>query len=164
MPNSRQFVPYHTPKTFKTVDRFLRSRLYPTWSSSPSTVTVHTRCRSVDPQDTRFACVESVLDGAGVQPHVHDVCIILKHGRRTTHFRAFFKRHVHLPHNTYLNIKGDLLIMRVASANQNSVVNMRPGDQRLADFVARKMSEKIVEFQTPQRTRLPVQLKLVRRK
>jgi hypothetical protein len=82
--------------------------------------------------------VEGVLDCGAVQAHTHDVDIVLKHGRRTTRLQAFFKRHVRLPANSNVDIRGDMLIMRVAGQNKDSVVNMRAGDQRLADYVAQK--------------------------
>ncbi|KAJ7500681.1 hypothetical protein B0H11DRAFT_1628449, partial [Mycena galericulata] len=77
----------------------LLSRLYSTSESSPISVPVHARCVSSNPQDLRFPCVESILDGSAIQAHIHDIRVVLKHGRRTTHFRAFFKRHVRLPAN-----------------------------------------------------------------
>ncbi|KAJ7429422.1 hypothetical protein B0H11DRAFT_1767893, partial [Mycena galericulata] len=116
----------------------LLSRLYSTSESSPISVPVHARCVSSNPQDLRFPCVESILDGSAIQAHIHDIRVVLKHGRRTTHFRAFFKRHVRLPANPLIGIRGDLLIMHVASQNIDSVVNLRAGDHRLSDYVALK--------------------------
>ncbi|KAJ7039718.1 hypothetical protein C8F04DRAFT_1254546 [Mycena alexandri] len=107
--------------------------------------------------------VDSVLDGGILQPHIHDIGIVLRHGRRTSHFRVYFKRHTYLPANgNFHNIKGDVLVMRVASQNPSSVVNLRSGDHRLADFIASKVAVKIADFQSPQRVRLPGELKLSR--
>ncbi|KAJ7833896.1 hypothetical protein B0H13DRAFT_1552846, partial [Mycena leptocephala] len=77
----------------------LRARLYSASTTSATTIHVHTRSQSTDPQDLRFPIVEGVLDCGAVQAHMHDVDIVLKHGRRTTRLRAFFKRHVRLPAN-----------------------------------------------------------------
>ncbi|KAJ7100531.1 hypothetical protein C8R44DRAFT_888340 [Mycena epipterygia] len=134
MPNSRVFL-HPGPQT---IDTSLRSRLYSTSDALPTAIRVLTRCSSTNLQDLRYPCVESVLDSAGVQPHVHDIHVVFKHGRRITHFRAFFKRHVNLPANPHVDIRGELLIMRIASHNDNSVVNIRPGDRKLADYVASK--------------------------
>ncbi|KAJ6546133.1 hypothetical protein B0H10DRAFT_1969735 [Mycena sp. CBHHK59/15] len=159
MPNHREFL----QPTPQTNDTFLRSRLYPTSGTSPTTVKVHTRAGTTDPQDNRFTCVESVFDGAAVQPHIHDVHIVLKHGRHTSHFRVFFKCHVRLPANPHLlHIRGDLLIMRIASRNAKSVVNMRPSDQKLADFVAARISQNIANFQSQERRPVPPKVNLQR--
>lgn len=75
-----------------------------------------------------------------LQPYVHDVVVYVHHqaadGLSTTSkFQVFFKRHVHLPHNEELDLKGDVVVMRVASRNQLSVVNMRRSDTKIADFI-----------------------------
>ncbi|KAJ7655787.1 hypothetical protein DFH06DRAFT_1329224 [Mycena polygramma] len=159
MPNTRVFLPA-APSSTKV---FLRARLYAASAPAPQLPTVHTRCQTTDPQDLRFPCVESILDCGGVQPHVHDIIVVLKHGRRTTRFRVFFKRHVRLPLNPHANLQGDILIMRMASSNPHSVVNLRSGDTRLADFVLRKISHRLRDFQGPERLRLPLQLSIARR-
>ncbi|KAJ7166521.1 hypothetical protein C8R43DRAFT_1122101 [Mycena crocata] len=139
MPNTRKFIHVSPP----TSHIFLKPRLYSTNTSAPTSLDIFTRCRSSNPQDDRFPCVESVLDSAAVQPHIHDIRVVFKHGRRTTHFRVFFKRHVRLPANPNVDVQGDLLVMRVAAQNDESVVNMRGGDQRLADYVAHKIAGQV---------------------
>ncbi|KAJ6498489.1 hypothetical protein C8R47DRAFT_1068765 [Mycena vitilis] len=161
MPNSRTFVK-PTPASSQTPDVFLRARLYAASATVPRTISIHTRCRTTDPQDVRYPVVEGVLDGACIQPYVHDIPVELKHGRRTTHFRVFFKRHRYLADNALLHLKGDLIVMRVSATNPDSVVNLRSGDFRLTDYVAKKTAAMLLPFQSPQRVRLPSRLTLVR--
>ncbi|KAJ7087577.1 hypothetical protein B0H15DRAFT_781268, partial [Mycena belliarum] len=115
----------------------LRSRLYSTVSAAPTFTAVFTRSRT-NPNGLRFPCVESIFNHFGLQPYIHDIEVELKHGRRTSIFRAFFKRHVRLPPNPTVAIKGDLLLMRVGSRNENLVVNLRKGDRQLADYIAKQ--------------------------
>ena len=156
---------------------FLCCRLYQ--PMSPKNISIHTRCTSPNPQSPRYPCIESTLDYPTVQPHIHDVYVVVKHGRITTTFRVFFKRHIMLPVSGYLGVHGDVLIMRVASRSNASVVNMRSTDGRLADYVAKKwvndfdivdykltpgarIAPMIRRFQSPQRVPLPKQLLLVK--
>ncbi|KAJ7612056.1 hypothetical protein DFH06DRAFT_1147407 [Mycena polygramma] len=158
MPNSRTFLKPTPPTHYVS----LRSRLYAASATAPRTIAIQTRCLSADPQDVRYPIVEGILDGVPMQPHVHDVVVELKHGRRTTHFRVFFKRHRYLADNVLLDIKGDLVVMRVSATNPGSVVNLRSGDSRLIDYVTKKIPATILPFQSPQRVRLPSRLTLVR--
>ena len=147
MVNQRTFLPHsyqvcldnesiYCPDDMQSSDMFLCCRLYQ--PMSPKNVTVHTRCASPNPQSPHYPCVERALDYPKVQSHVHDVYVAVKHGRIITPFRVFFKRHTMLPLSGYLGVHGDVLIMRVASRNNASVVNMRSTDGRLADYVAEK--------------------------
>jgi hypothetical protein len=77
--------------------------------------------------------VEGIFDGALIQPHIHDIFLIIAVKRRRVLFRMFFKRHKNLPHNPFLGIQGDLLVMRVASHNRNSLVNLRSSDIHTLD-------------------------------
>ncbi|KAJ7635922.1 hypothetical protein B0H17DRAFT_1217191 [Mycena rosella] len=146
----------------QTSDIFLRSLLYPA-SVTPAFISAHTRCRGSDPQALRYPCVESVLDCAAFQPHVHDLYVTVKHGRHTSRFRLFFKRHIRLPDNPNVGIRGDLLIMRVASRNEASVVNMRLSDRKLVDYVVKNIAPTIYRFQGRQRIRLPSRLQVVKK-
>ncbi|KAJ6608085.1 hypothetical protein B0H10DRAFT_2227214 [Mycena sp. CBHHK59/15] len=125
-----------------TRSKFLKARLYSAYR--PATFhSVHVLCESSDPQGRRFPCVESLMNGDHIQPYIHDVSVMVMHqpdGRRdrcvTSVFRVFYKRHVNLPHNARLDVQGDVAIMRVASKNRQSVVNMRASDRELYDFIA----------------------------
>jgi hypothetical protein len=119
-------------------DVFLRSRLYRARAASPLNPSVHTRCSSSNPQSPRYPCVEGILDYPGIQTHIHDIYVIIRHRRATSTFRIFFKRHLLLPLNHVLDVQGDMLIMRVASKSRSSVVNMRGSDWRLADFIVKR--------------------------
>lgn len=78
--------------------------------------------------------------GALSQPHVHDVGVIVQYRNakgRLIHsrYRMFFKRHIDLPLNRRLNVKGDIVIMRMAAKSFSSVVNLRRSDVEVADFI-----------------------------
>jgi hypothetical protein len=96
---------------------------------------VYVRSASIDPQDARYPCVEGILDGSLIQSHVHDFFLCINIKNRRTLFRVFFKRHQNLPLNHFLNIQGDLLVMRVASRNHESIVNLRPSDAHALDRI-----------------------------
>lgn len=117
---------------------FLRSRLYSTQNSFPKTIFIHARCATSDPQNLRYPCIEGVLEDAVVQSHVHDIYVRVLDKKTSSIFRVFFKRHVVLPRNACADLQGDVVIMRVASRNRDSVVNLRSSDMRLADFVLRE--------------------------
>ncbi|KAJ7809220.1 hypothetical protein B0H14DRAFT_3481596 [Mycena olivaceomarginata] len=109
-------------------------------------------------------CTRAVRRKPPTSPsHVHDIAVTVRDGPNTSRFRVFFKRHVLLPASKSLRIQGDLLVMRVASRNEHSVVNMRAGDCRLSAFVTRKIAKHIRKFQKPQRARMPRHVKLERR-
>lgn len=77
------------------------------------------------------------MEGSSLQPHIHDVYVRVSRPRPIL-FRVFFKRHVLLPHNPKLDLRGDVVVMRVASRNRQSVVNLRTSDRRIADAVLRE--------------------------
>lgn len=112
---------------------FLRGRLYSARQQSPKTVSIYATCCSADPQNFRFPCLEGIIEGSHVQPFIHDIYVL----HRSTLFRVFFKRHTMLPYNKQLGIQGDVVVMRVASRNRHSVVNLRPSDRRIADLILR---------------------------
>ncbi|KAF9255362.1 hypothetical protein L218DRAFT_1035819 [Marasmius fiardii PR-910] len=94
--------------------------------------------KSVRSQDTdRIPMAEHCFNHWPLpQPYVHD-CEVLYRGTR---FRVFFQRHVRLPLNDILAIKGDILVMRLGKRNANNVVNMRKGDERQARAVAKRLA------------------------
>jgi hypothetical protein len=123
----------------KALLKNITARLYPALRRAIS-VPVPSRCSSTKAQDARLPFVENVMGHHSLQPYVHDVVVYVHHqaadGLSTTSkFQVFFKRHVHLPHNEELDLKGDVVVMRVASRNQLSVVNMRRSDTKIADFI-----------------------------
>lgn len=116
--------PYHSA--------FIRSRLYSSYDANPRNILVHSRI-SPSPRGPRYPCVEDVLDSSLIQSHIHDCFLRLSVHRHEVLFQIFFKRHVRLPRNKMLSIKGDLLIMRVSMKNKGSVVNLRSSDVPLLD-------------------------------
>lgn len=113
----------------------LRARLYSTGNTSPKSVMVHARCSSAsNPQGVRYPCLEDVIDGGAFQPHTHDIFICIHtSNHRSTLFHVFFKRHMSLSPNDQLGIHGDLVVMRVASTDVDSVVNLRLSDACIID-------------------------------
>ncbi|KAJ6540097.1 hypothetical protein B0H10DRAFT_2245296 [Mycena sp. CBHHK59/15] len=102
------------------------------------------------------------MGDARVQAHVHDTAVMVTHrdaNRRLkfSRFRLFYKRHARLSPNRRLDMKGDFLVMRVASRNYLSVVNMRRSDAELADFILQSLAEKLRAFQGPKRRILRTQ-------
>lgn len=105
-------------------------------------VPVQARCASTNPQAARRPFVENVM-GFTSQPYIHDIVVLVQHrgadGRiALSRFRVFYKRHLRLPNNWRLGLKGDIVIMRVAAKCYSSVVNLRGSDVKLADFVIAK--------------------------
>lgn len=78
------------------------------------------------------------------QPHIHDVVVTVRRGRRIHRFNIFLKNHCRLPRNStvsslvpWLRWNGDILVMRVGVVVPG-VVNMRRSDAQLADFAVRR--------------------------
>lgn len=115
----------------------LRARLYSPRLNHPTNISIHAHCTTSNPQNIRYPCVESVMDGSPLQSYIHDIYVRVSRPRPVL-FRIFFKRHIMLPHNTKLNLQGDIIIMRVASRNRHSVVNIRTSDRHIIDAVLQK--------------------------
>ncbi|KAJ7872874.1 hypothetical protein B0H14DRAFT_2344539, partial [Mycena olivaceomarginata] len=89
----------------------------------------------------RNPTVESLMDDAHIQSYIHDIHFHVTHRLPSeavtwSTFRCYFKRHARLPKNRFLNVKGDVVVMRVAVENLFNVEGMRDGDCKLVDFVA----------------------------
>lgn len=111
----------------------LKSRLYSARDAYPRNTPVHVRSTGPDHRYSRYPCVEGVLDDTRLQSYIHDFFIRVFVKRKPSIFRVFFKRHKNLPRNSFLDIQGDVIVMRVASRNRNSLVNLRSSDIRLLD-------------------------------
>lgn len=147
MGNNRAFIPTSRPVSFYATTRiftdiisqsknsFIRGRLYSTGRQSPSNILVHTRSSCPKLQLPRFPCVESIMGGGRTQAHVHDVVVSVTNGPYRARYRVFFKRHVLLPPNGVLDLRGDVVVMRMGSQDPSSVVNLRSSDSRAIDFV-----------------------------
>ncbi|KAJ7878718.1 hypothetical protein B0H13DRAFT_1892523 [Mycena leptocephala] len=152
MPSNR---PYMKPTSNKNLHTFITARLYAA-HRPPALVPVPARCASTNPQDARLPFVETVMGHSSTQPHIHDVTVFVHHRRPNgrsaiSRFRVFCKRHVRLPYNWRLDLKGDILVMRIASKSFSSVVNLRRSDAKIADFIVAKFAEKLRAFQGPRR-------------
>ena len=111
----------------------LKGRLYSTKLPFPRNVDIRAQGLSSKPQLPRYPFIESVMDFCPLQSHIHDVFVHFVYRGKLTTFRVFFKRHILLPINPRLGIHGDIVVMRVAASNRDSVVNLRPSDFRVAD-------------------------------
>lgn len=98
-------------------------------------VNVPARATSRSPSVLRCPSVEGFLDGARTQSYIHDILLRVHSRRTSTNYRIFFKRHVLLPGNPHLGhaVSGDILVMRAASKNVLSFINLRSPDARLLD-------------------------------
>ncbi len=93
----------------------------------------------------RFPLAEGHFADAIVQPYIHNCSVIVLEKSQVHNFMVFFKNHRRLPINRSLRalqcedaLRGDVLVMRSASRNLASVVNMRGRDSVLADFVVKR--------------------------
>jgi hypothetical protein len=117
-------------------------RVYPA-SGYPKFDTVEVRCPTPDDIRTsqRNPTVEGLMDDAHIQLYIHDIHFHVMHRLPSdtvtwSTFRCYFKRHARLPKNRFLNVKGNVVVMRVAVENLFNVEGMRDGDCKLVDFVA----------------------------
>ncbi|KAG6864183.1 hypothetical protein C0991_011758 [Blastosporella zonata] len=133
MVNQRKFI--ELSRTSKSA--LLKSRLYAARACSPRNTPIHVRWGEA-PYDARYPSVEGVLDDILLQSHVHDFFLSTTIKCRRSLFRVFFKRHKHLPYNASLDIQGDLVVMRVASRNRDSFVNLRSTDMHVLDRSLKK--------------------------
>ncbi|TDL13400.1 hypothetical protein BD410DRAFT_735453, partial [Rickenella mellea] len=114
-------------------------RLYSSKATRPGPANIAVRCTDGTRKGLQYANVESMLDGAVLQPYIHD-CVVTVHELGVKHrFAVYFKRHIRLPINTSINgngaFRGDVVVMRVSAANTQSVVNLRGRDASLADWM-----------------------------
>ncbi|KAI6096405.1 hypothetical protein F5141DRAFT_964374, partial [Pisolithus sp. B1] len=117
----------------------LKCRLYSSAWSRPRQVTMPTRCADSSQMVTasRFPNAESLFQEPCLQPYIHNCEVTIVEGRHTYRFHVFFKRHCRLRPNPLLSrddneFRGDAVVMRVGT---RSVVNMRPRDAALADYM-----------------------------
>ncbi|KAI6143394.1 hypothetical protein BKA82DRAFT_3921248, partial [Pisolithus tinctorius] len=85
----------------------------------------------------RFPIAESLFQESCLQPYIHNCEVTIVEGWHTHRFCVFFKQHCHLRLNPLLSsddskFQGDAVVMRVGA---RSVVNMRPRDAALADYM-----------------------------
>ncbi|KAI0338941.1 hypothetical protein BDW22DRAFT_1337147, partial [Trametopsis cervina] len=115
------------------------TRLYAATGGPPRNIALMTRCLA----HRRYPFVESALNGASVQPYVHDCSLHIYEGRQVSTFILFFKKHVQLPKNRHCQLpwnlrvlRGDLLVMRTGQSGQ--IVNLRSRDRLLVDWAVNK--------------------------
>ncbi|KAJ6596606.1 hypothetical protein B0H10DRAFT_2227262 [Mycena sp. CBHHK59/15] len=145
--------------TRKSLLRELRCRHYSTSHATPRFAFTPTHIELSNPTASRYPLVESNFPDASRQPWIHDFIVQLQHGTKVSRFRIFMKRGKALSPNACANIiGGDVVIMRVATCDSTSVVNMCSTDSRIADYVFHSALECIGKFQSPKRTRLPKEL------
>jgi hypothetical protein len=128
----------------QTLESKLRGRLYSASRSNPSPIHINTRTCKHGKLSTRYPMVEGVMDGAGLQPHVHNCTVTVLDGTDSFIFKVFFKRHRHLPlnkslpvHGDHCRLRGDVVVMR-AAARGDSVVGMRGCDAKISDWLIQR--------------------------
>ncbi|KAJ7809354.1 hypothetical protein B0H13DRAFT_1927942 [Mycena leptocephala] len=138
MPNNRLSIT--SPPNNQTINLFVRGRLYPALGRR-SAVFIHVVSGN---SGNRYPCVESIMGGSRTQPYVHDVRVQVvltrPNGLVISQFRCFFKRHQLLPYNNALDVRGDVVIMKVDKDFPDLVINMVPSEYAVADFVAEEPS------------------------
>ena len=130
--------------SFKSHETRLRSRLYPSTSSSPCHVSVVARQRCPSSVHTRLPFPENHLGELQLQPYIHNCAITIHEGRRIHRFMVFYKRHCRLQANQCLStmvqgattIQGDVIVMRMGS--KATYVNLRSGDAKRTDWLMRR--------------------------
>jgi hypothetical protein len=131
--------------SIKSHETRLRSRLYPSASSSPCHVSVVTRQACPSSVHIRLPFPENHLGELQLQPYIHNCAATIHEGRRTHRFMVFYKRHCRLQANRCLmtmvqgdatTIQGDVVIMRLGT--KASYVNMRSGDAKRTDWLVRR--------------------------
>ncbi|KAI1783023.1 hypothetical protein LXA43DRAFT_904418, partial [Ganoderma leucocontextum] len=116
----------------------LLARLYTARDPSPRQVRLPTH----DDGTQRYPVPEYYFHQNHIQPYVHDCNVIVMKGSQRLRFRIFFKSHPRLSINLAMPVdapgsipfRGDILVMRRAERGEH-VVNMRPGDARIADLL-----------------------------
>ncbi|KAF8184617.1 hypothetical protein K438DRAFT_1974402 [Mycena galopus ATCC 62051] len=133
------------PQTPKPRSVFLKGRLFAAGATSASSVDVHTYTPPPPKPNgspplarARYPAVNDILDTFSIQTHTHDVAVELKHGTAVSRFKIYFRRHKWMPANGFFDLQGDVLVMRMAAADTNSVVNLRSSDRRLISFIMQK--------------------------
>ncbi|KAJ6619634.1 hypothetical protein B0H10DRAFT_1946683 [Mycena sp. CBHHK59/15] len=155
MVNNRKPVGIH-----KCSLKALRSRHYSTSHNTPRFVSTPT---NIESDASQYPLVESNFSDAAHQPWIHDFKIKLQHGKKLSCFRIFMKRGKALVPNACANtITGDVVIMRAAAHDSNSIVNMRSTDSRVADYIFNVTLDRMSKFRSPHRTWLPKELVLKR--
>lgn len=129
----------------KSHETRLRSRLYPSASSSPCYVSVVSRQTCPSSVHTRLPFPENHLGELQLQPYIHNCAVTIHEGRRAHCFMVFYKRHCCLQANRCLTtmvqdatttIRGDVIVMRLGS--KASYVNLRSGDAKRTDWLMRR--------------------------
>ncbi|KAJ7016782.1 hypothetical protein C8F04DRAFT_1280643 [Mycena alexandri] len=146
----------------------LRSRHFSTAHQAPRFASTPTQIEPPNPHNPNYKpkrrpLVEAHFSDEARQAFIHDFLVQLKHGRKVSRFCVFLKRGKALSPNAHTNIvAGDVIIMRVGQKDPETLVNMRPTDRAMVDYVFAACLHRIFRFQGPQRTLLPKELIIVR--
>ncbi|KAJ7829767.1 hypothetical protein B0H14DRAFT_2593853 [Mycena olivaceomarginata] len=110
----------------------------------------------------RYPVVENVCyRDADRQPWIHDFDVTLEHGQKIASFRIFLKHGITLLPNKYSDaIVGDIVIMCLAARDGNKVVNVRSTDRPAANYIFNEALQRMKDFQSKKRIRLPPVLEL----
>ncbi|CAK5266291.1 unnamed protein product [Mycena citricolor] len=87
----------------------------------------------------RYAMPEGLFADLHIQPHVHDLSVLITRRSIQTKFRVYFRRHCRLPRNaTRQGIRGEVLFMRAGKQCKDAVVGLRAGDPLLITSILKQ--------------------------
>ncbi|KAJ7073085.1 hypothetical protein C8F01DRAFT_1106134 [Mycena amicta] len=146
MVNSRLLV--KSPKNRKQSRKTVSVRYYHTFGP-PVQISAPVLRHPVPTLHSDFIAIDTLLAGYHIQPRVHEIFDGVQHRDddghyHTDHYRAFYKNHKGLPRNLFLNIQGDLAIVRMS---EGQPVNLRRSDRRIADYIAVSLKAAIGQVQ-----------------
>ncbi|CAK5264298.1 unnamed protein product [Mycena citricolor] len=91
------------------------------------------------PRMPRYAMPEGLFADLHIQPHVHDLSVLITRRSIQTKFRVYFRRHCRLPRNaTRQGIRGEVLFMRAGKQCKDAVVGLRAGDPLLITSILKQ--------------------------
>ncbi|KAJ7925026.1 hypothetical protein B0H13DRAFT_2314818 [Mycena leptocephala] len=159
MPDRRSsfIVPTTSPR------KSLRSRHYPTFDPRARFVALNIALSSRRRHAKSRPQIEALHLDTKVNPHLHDFDVKLVHGHKTSYFRIFLKRGKHIAANQHAlanGLVGEIVIMRLSASDGTTLINSRPTDGPVMDFVLSRARARIQGFQEPKRNALPAVLKL----
>ncbi|KAJ7805551.1 hypothetical protein B0H14DRAFT_2611218 [Mycena olivaceomarginata] len=149
-------------ETSKSYRKPIRVLHYSTSRPTARWTTVSTIFQNSCADALRYPVVENVCHrDADRQPWIHDFDVTLEHGQKIASFRIFLKRGITLLPNKYSDaIVGDIVIMCLAARDGNKVVNVRSTDRPAANYIFNEALQRMKDFQSKKRIRLPPVLEL----
>ncbi|KAK7046275.1 hypothetical protein R3P38DRAFT_3175558 [Favolaschia claudopus] len=143
---------FSDPNDPELVHQLFTARRFST--SGRNFTSIHTICAT--DHSMAYPCVEAAMIYTYDRPRIHRAAARITHrtpsgADATTTFICFFQRSRTLPHNDYLDIQGEVIIMR-AQHDGVTVTNMPVSEAHLADRIVEKLAPALRQFQGPKRT------------